>query len=232
MSEENLKYCAPIQNSKDSFATTTSISNVAPADQPLMFTEGSAPYYYPTPYVFRIRDVNQQLVQFHPPLAVTDEFRGRPISRIRCPEFSVMLDHTIAILWLCYQQPRPAQQQIKLKNVSAAQIQWAIRFLEGIRGADGRNSTDVRMAIEHLQEVIFAKYNSVADTSSLRHANSMPNIDSATEIMAPSAAASPKKKDEPISVMLNDMLARLYPEKLMHLIAFGGGGETKNNETN
>lgn len=179
----------------------------------------SSPHFYPSPYVFRIRDVNQHLVQLHPPPIAAEFTSKRPPSRIRCPDYHIMLDHTIAILWLCFQQPRPKQQQIKLKEISAAQIQWAIRFLEGIRGADGHNSADVRMAIDHLQEAIFTKYNSV-DFTSLRPSNSMPNIDGGEA--SSGEAVAPTKKKEPTSLMLNDMLARLYPEKLVHLMTFTG----------
>lgn len=131
--------------------------------------------FRPQPYLFRMEDAHKQMIQMTP-----DECLS---ANVRCPEFHILLDHAIAVLWLCYTvQPghrrstadRSSSSSIagsvrraheRLQRLSTVQLQWAIRFLQTIRNEKGQQSVDVVAAIENLQDIAFQKYANAATST-------------------------------------------------------------------
>lgn len=142
-----------------------------------------------------MEDHNHQMIHMNPDDCLSQ--------RINCPDFHVLLDHTIAVLWMFYSDTPPTLNSAadtksydRLRDISTGQIQWAVRFLETIRNRDGERSVDVCTAIEHLQESVFNKYANAptVDTvtatpaaelrvgdSSVKQSASLPNICNAAD---------------------------------------------------
>lgn len=117
------------------------------------------PFFPPKPYLFSKQDRNNAIIDISP-----DECKRE---NVQCPAFNVLLDHTIAVLWICYSALPPgaaaAEQPItgpdRVQLLTTGQLEWAVQFLKSIRNADGgEQSLDVRTAIDHLQDLVFNKY--------------------------------------------------------------------------
>lgn len=150
--------------------------------------------FFPHPYNFRIKDHNEDYVQMDAAQCLN--------ARVRCPEFHIIFDHTLAVLWMCFSKQPGA--------LSASQIQWAVKFLEGITNDQGEHSSDVRFAIARLNELTMKKYN-LAPDSKIRPSTSEPNLSKMT--------MNSNSKNS-ISFTLNDMLQKFYPERLIQLLSF------------
>lgn len=159
--------------------------------------------FFPSVYNFRVKN--------HKDLFVRIDNDKCSNGRVQCPEFHIIFDHTLAILWMCFS---------KKVEASPAQIRWAVKFLEGLTNDHGETSTDVRFAIDHLNNLILSKYNSVPETK-LRPSTSEPSL----------SKLAPSTSKQTISFTLNDMLQKLYPEKLIQLLSFGGSYVGSNSPT-
>ena len=98
-------------------------------------------YFRPRPYTFHVKD------------ALKKRSNGDATNAyVRCPDFHVILDHTIAVLWMSFADDQDWTQ------LKPSQVQWAKKFLEGIKNKNGQNSTDVKMAINRMNEMTFKLY--------------------------------------------------------------------------
>lgn len=80
-------------------------------------------------------------------------------SQIKCPEFSTLLDHTLGLVWLLYENKN------NIGHFRIHHIEWAMKFLEGMESPDQSLSPDVRMVVDHLNAILEIIYTSTDDTS-------------------------------------------------------------------
>lgn len=116
-------------------------------------------------------------------------------TRIQCPHFSALLDHTIAVLWGIFSKSQKGYE------FRPAQITWAIRFLEGIKNKNGNLSVDISKAIERMEKFIFYKYGQMNESSL------STLIDSSLE-MQKANMTNPKKNK--VSFTLHEILGDSY----------------------
>lgn len=162
--------------------------------------------FYPRPYQFRIRNKNNQLITLDP--------KESSKSRVRCPEFHVLLDHAIAVIWMCYSDRQ------NWHDITPDQIQWAIRFLEGVDDKYNKKS-DIASAIQDMQEILLTMYSEMEE-------DALPDISLLAEVTSENSTFCRSIVPHyPVSVTLNDMLGKLHPEKLMDLME---DGQTRNTE--
>lgn len=195
--------------------------------------------FRPLPYLFL--DMDNQMVQMTPDECISQ--------CIRCPDFHVLLDHAIAVLWLCY-AVHPTHDQYnhcsgtedslddnnvatntdnlrrareRLQRLSPIQLQWAIRFLQTIRNEDGQQSIDICAAIEKLQLITFEKYANVPTSSSTVVSSTLNG--SATGITK--SCISMQNIDDlknnlfrRMAIKLNQLLTQICPDTLTRFISW------------
>lgn len=181
--------------------------------------------FRPLPYLFL--NMDNQMVQMTPDECISQ--------CIRCPDFHVLLDHAIAVLWLCYAvHPTPSirhcsgtedslddtnvatntdklrRARERLQRLSPIQLQWAIRFLQTIRNEDGQQSIDICAAIEKLQLITFEKYANVPTSSTVVSTTLVGNIEDVTK----------NNLFRGMAIKLNQFLTQICPDTLTRFISW------------
>lgn len=77
--------------------------------------------------------------------------------KVNCPPFHVLLDHTIAVIWLLFSPKQPT------KELGIVHLQWAISFLQAIRNHHGDIPDDVIMCSRAMQERVIELYSDMED---------------------------------------------------------------------
>lgn len=73
--------------------------------------------FVPVPYVFLLKDALGQDLSLSP--------NNLTNAQMECPEFHVLLDHLIAVLWSFYSK--------KHELLGTTQVHWALKILEGTK---------------------------------------------------------------------------------------------------
>lgn len=102
--------------------------------------------FLPKPYIFRSHNSSGDFSQIGPDQCLEQ--------RVRFPDFNVLLDHTLAAVWMCHEQDSTNADI----NLSEEQLQWAIKFLYSVRSSDDEEFSDVSAIIERMQQVAFEKH--------------------------------------------------------------------------
>lgn len=72
---------------------------------------------------------------------------------VSCPNSSVLLDHTLAVIWHIFKDER-----VELLNLNRADISWALRFLESIDTKDAGERGDLICLINLMRKVLIKRY--------------------------------------------------------------------------
>ncbi|XP_066245920.1 uncharacterized protein [Euwallacea similis] len=70
----------------------------------------------------------------------------------RCPPFHLLVDHTIAVIWMIFS---PEQYKSPL---GIAQLHWALHFLKTIYLRNGDRPKDVELCIDNIEEMLMEQY--------------------------------------------------------------------------
>lgn len=140
--------------SQSHLALRTSGVNVAPSIRSITASKvslapsqiNSNPHYKPKPYIFRSNKKHGRFNQIGPDECIEQ--------RVRFPEFNILLDHTLAVVWMCNAKLGPNPMH---NSLSKEQLQWATKFLQSIRHPTHEQS-DVRNVIDRMQEIAFEKH--------------------------------------------------------------------------
>lgn len=179
--------------------------NYAEADPKFESTEASE--FRPKPYIFRSHTKCGAFDQIGPDQCIEQRFRF--------PEFNLLLDHTLAVIWMC--QDRTTYQQTSL---SEEQLQWAIRFLLSIKSADEDDpSSDLRSIIERMQNKAFEKRSDKLNRP--KTSRSMPIIEGAK-------AKHPERIE---SFSFHETMSRLCTDKLKGFVQLLGVGDASRNSS-
>lgn len=101
--------------------------------------------FRPKPYIFRSNSTCGVHEQIGPDECVE--------KRVRFPDFNLMLDHSLAVIWIC-QHPSFCSET----NLSEEQLQWAIRFMLSVRSAGGEHEPpEVLEIVERMQKLALKK---------------------------------------------------------------------------
>lgn len=91
--------------------------------------------------------------------ALSSEFRDSVLCwklnkfKVAAPSFPVLLDHTLAVIWLLFKD-----EGAEISCLNRADITWALRFLESIDTSAMGSATDLELLIEFLRKVLIARY--------------------------------------------------------------------------
>ncbi|KAJ8920130.1 hypothetical protein NQ315_011787 [Exocentrus adspersus] len=103
--------------------------------------EQAAPYT-PMPYTFRVSNACNRV-----------KIRNM---WARCPPFHLLLDHTIAVVWLLF-----AQKEYNCP-LGISQLQWALAFLKTIHTRQGDRPKDVEICISTIENILVDAYAELA----------------------------------------------------------------------
>lgn len=79
--------------------------------------------------------------------------RIRPNSSSKTPPQWLLLDHTIAVLWLLYNSNRKLKDKLDIE-----QLKWAHVFLKGICSEKKENLSDIKNCITDIEDRLIAQY--------------------------------------------------------------------------
>lgn len=102
--------------------------------------------------------------------------------RVELPSFSVLLDHTLAVLWHVFNN-----DGVELYNLNKADIGWALRFLEAIDTSNINDTTDLDKIIDYLRKILISRYsmedeeNFAEETQTMLDSIAVPSSSSALE---------------------------------------------------
>ncbi|CAH1114041.1 unnamed protein product [Psylliodes chrysocephalus] len=94
--------------------------------------------YNPMPYIFRVPGTSI-------PIKIAN-------LTARSPPFHILLDHTIAVVWLLF-----AQNTYDCP-LGINQLQWALAFLKTIQDPNGDYTEDVKICIDAIEEILVKDY--------------------------------------------------------------------------
>lgn len=72
--------------------------------------------------------------------------------RVACPDFTVLLDHTIGVIW------KLMKKDADVGTLDQFHLIWALKFLEGIKPQRGRVSKDVQLLRLLIRKLIVEEY--------------------------------------------------------------------------
>lgn len=72
--------------------------------------------------------------------------------RVACPDFSILLDHTIGVIW------KLMNKDADVKSVDQFHLIWALKFLEGIKPERGHVTKDVELLKLLIRKLIVDAY--------------------------------------------------------------------------
>nr|CAI5817693.1 unnamed protein product [Callosobruchus analis] len=98
--------------------------------------------YSPIPYTFRVPTLNS-------PIKIKN-------LRSKCPPYYLLLDHTIAVLWLLF-----ASKEYN-SPLGISQLQWALSFLRTVKTRNGDYPKDIAVAINAVEQILVNNYSDLA----------------------------------------------------------------------
>lgn len=87
---------------------------------------------------------------------------------VSCPNSSVLLDHTLAIIWHIFNN-----NGAEILSLNRADIAWALRFLESIDTKDAGDTTDLNQLIKLLRNLLITRYAMEDEKSMLNQTKTM-----------------------------------------------------------
>lgn len=156
-----------------------------------------APVFRPKPYIFRSQENSGTLDQIGPDKCLEQG--------IRFPEFNLLLDHTLAVVWMC-EDPKICP----IESLSEEQLQWAIRFLISIRSSGKHDPSDIGTIIDQMQNLAFNKHRTTKRKRPLA-CRSLPAI---------TGASSSSE-----SFSIQDVMSRLCADKFKEFVQLLGVGD-------
>jgi hypothetical protein len=113
--------------------------------------------------VGKMADYNPQVYNF----VLSPEFSDSVLCwelknyQVELPTFSVLLDHTLAVIWHVFNN-----DGVELTNLNKADLSWALRFLEAIDTSQINDTTDLDRLIDYLRKILISRY-SMEDEGSI-----------------------------------------------------------------
>lgn len=88
--------------------------------------------------------------------------------KVELPNFSVLLDHTLAVIWHVFNN-----NGVELYSLNKANIGWALRFLEAIDTSLINDTTDLDKIMSFLRKILITRYSMEDERSFLDETQTM-----------------------------------------------------------